>query len=233
MLQVAGVLAVVAGAGIAADVWDSDVTGQGHSLATQILAVVVTVVAGAATPLQANVNRRCSEAVGGALRGALVNFSVGVVGTSSVAAVYLGAVAPDARAALSLSGARPWMFCGGAFGAFGISMNILLPPLIGLTLSFACQVDVPVRAVLEEGYFFSAKDPRRLSANRRGLTLNRRQLTLNRRQLTLNRRQLTLNRQQLTLNRRQLTLNRRRLALSGWPMTDRSYSPAGANKAQA
>jgi len=107
--------------------------------ARTIGACALAVAAGAALPLQASVNRRCGAVVGGKLRGALVSFSGGVASLAVVVIIHAFAVAPEDARAFSLARARPWMFVGGALGAFSVSMNIALPPLIGLTLTFAAQ----------------------------------------------------------------------------------------------
>ena len=102
----------------------------------QIFLVFLLVVAGAGLTLQATVNARLREAVGSPALSALISFAVGAVPLAlAVAFGLLG------RGRLTgLAGNPWWIWIGGLFGAFYVTLSVVGVPRVGTAVVIACAV---------------------------------------------------------------------------------------------
>jgi transporter family-2 protein len=89
--------------------------------------MLLAVLAGVLMPLQAGINNRLGEAVGGALPSAFISFLVGTLALGLYLIVF--------RIPLPLGGAladTPWWYwIGGTLGAFFVAASIILVPRLG------------------------------------------------------------------------------------------------------
>lgn len=107
----------------------------------QIFLVFLLVAAGAGLTLQAAVNTRLREAVGSP---ALISFLVGAVPLAL--AVALGLLG---RGRLTgLAGNPWWMWVGGLFGAFYVTLSVVGVPRVGTAVVIACAVGGQLTAAL-------------------------------------------------------------------------------------
>lgn len=91
--------------------------------------------AGVSQPVQASLNTKLAVALGAKIRATLVSFFGGAL------CLLVQLVLLQGRAsAPSFDDARPWQFFGGAYGAYIVTMNVSLPPKIGLAASFTLQI---------------------------------------------------------------------------------------------
>ncbi|MBF0480680.1 MAG: DMT family transporter [Desulfovibrionaceae bacterium] len=89
--------------------------------------MLLAILAGILMPLQAGVNNRLGEAVGGALPSAFISFLVGTLALGVCLAV-LRIPLPFGQA---LAGAPWWCFFGGVLGAFFVAATIVLVTRLG------------------------------------------------------------------------------------------------------
>jgi transporter family-2 protein len=94
--------------------------------------IFLALAAGATMPLQAGVNLRLKQALGDPIFAALVSFGVGTLAL----AAYSFALRPAPTAAMAAS-APWWSWLGGLFGAFFVSVIIILAAQLGATASMA------------------------------------------------------------------------------------------------
>ena len=110
----------------------------------QISLVFLLVIGGAGLTLQAAVNTRLREAVGSPALSALVSFAVGAV--PLMLAVALGLFG---RGRLTgLAGNPWWMWIGGLFGAFYVTLSVVGVPRVGTAVVIACAVGGQLTAAL-------------------------------------------------------------------------------------
>ena len=94
--------------------------------------IFLALAAGATMPLQAGVNLRLKQALGDPIFAALVSFGVGTLAL----AAYSFVLRPVPTAAMAAS-APWWSWLGGLFGAFFVSVIIVLAAQLGATASMA------------------------------------------------------------------------------------------------
>lgn len=110
----------------------------------QILLVLLLVLAGAGLTLQAAVNTRLREAVGSPALSALISFLVGAIPLALAASVGL-----LGRGRLTgLTGSPWWIWVGGLFGAFYVTLSVLGVPRVGAAVVIACVVAGQLAAAL-------------------------------------------------------------------------------------
>ena len=110
----------------------------------QIGLVLLLVLAGSGLTLQAAVNARLREAVGSPVLSALISFLVGAVPLALAASAgMLG------RGRLTgLAGNPWWMWIGGLFGAFYVTLSVVGVPRVGAAVVIACAVGGQLAAAL-------------------------------------------------------------------------------------
>lgn len=91
--------------------------------------------AGCSQPVQASINTHLAIALGAKIRATLASFVGGSLCLLAQLVLIEGFRVPSFDDQV-----RPWMFVGGVYGAFIVSMNVLLPPKIGLATSFTLQI---------------------------------------------------------------------------------------------
>lgn len=110
----------------------------------QILIVLFLVLGGIGLTMQAAVNTRLREAVGSPVLGALISFLVGTIPLAL--AVAMGVLG---RGRLTGLGGQPWwMWIGGLFGAFWVTLAIVGVPRVGAAVVIACGVFGQMAAAL-------------------------------------------------------------------------------------
>ncbi len=110
----------------------------------QILIVLFLVLGGIGLTVQAAVNARLREAVGSPVLGALISFLVGIVPLAL--AVAMGVLG---RGRLTGLGVQPWwIWVGGLFGAFWVTLAIVGVPRVGAAVVIACGVFGQMAAAL-------------------------------------------------------------------------------------
>ncbi len=94
--------------------------------------ILLALAAGATMPMQAGVNLRLKQALGDPIFAALVSFGVGTLAL----AVYAFVLRPVPT--VSMAATAPWWsWLGGLFGAFFVSVIIILAAQLGATASMA------------------------------------------------------------------------------------------------
>lgn len=96
------------------------------------LFVILALLAGATMPLQAGVNLRLKQALTDPAWASLVSFAVGTIAL----AVYCFAAKPMPTMVMA-TGAPWWAWLGGLFGAFFVTVVIVLAQTLGATTSMA------------------------------------------------------------------------------------------------
>ena len=110
----------------------------------QILLVLLLILAGSGLTLQAAVNARLREAVGSPVLSALISFLVGAVPLALAASAGL-----LGRGRLTGLGDSPWwMWMGGLFGAFYVTLSVVGVPRVGTAVVIACAVGGQLTAAL-------------------------------------------------------------------------------------
>lgn len=94
--------------------------------------VLFALLAGATMPLQAGVNLRLKQALADPVWASLISFTVGTIAL----AIYAFATRPLPTMAMAAS-APWWAWGGGLFGAFFVTVIILLAANLGATTSMA------------------------------------------------------------------------------------------------
>jgi bacterial/archaeal transporter family-2 protein len=101
---------------------------------TSVLLLLFAVVAGSFLPMQAGVNARLAQFVGGAVRASMISFAVGAVALFLVVAVFY-------RSEHSHATAAPWWaWIGGLLGAFYVTSTVVVPVRIGAAAFFGILV---------------------------------------------------------------------------------------------
>ncbi len=110
----------------------------------QIGIILLLMLGGVGLTLQAAVNARLREAVGAPVLSALISFLVGAVPLGILAA--LGAFG---RGRLSDLGGNPWwIWIGGLFGAFYVTLAVIGVPRVGAAVVISCAVFGQMAAAL-------------------------------------------------------------------------------------
>ena len=99
------------------------------------LYILLAVLAGAMLPVQGGVNAELAKWVQSPLRSGFVSFAVGAL-TLLLTTLFLGPW-PSLNA---VTKAPPWVWVGGALGAFYVSTVILLAPKLGALLTFSLLI---------------------------------------------------------------------------------------------
>jgi transporter family-2 protein len=122
---------------------------------TGLLLLLFAVVAGAFLPLQAGVNARLAQFVGGPVRASMISFLVG-------AAVLFLVVAVFYRGGGQRAGDAPWWaWVGGALGAFYVTSTVIVPVRIGAAAFFGILVAAQlVTSVLADQFGWLAFEQR-------------------------------------------------------------------------
>jgi len=94
--------------------------------------VILALLAGATMPIQAGVNLRLKQALGDPVFAALISFAVG----TAALAVYAFLMRPTPTAAMA-STAPWWAWTGGLYGAFFVSVIVVLAAQLGATTTMA------------------------------------------------------------------------------------------------
>jgi bacterial/archaeal transporter family-2 protein len=101
---------------------------------TGVLLLLFAVVAGCFLPMQAGVNARLAEFVGGPVRASMISFAVGAVALFLVVVVFYRS--EDHHA----SGAPWWAWLGGFLGAFYVTSTVVVPVRVGAAAFFGILV---------------------------------------------------------------------------------------------
>ncbi|HEX3806729.1 MAG TPA: DMT family transporter [Gaiellaceae bacterium] len=101
---------------------------------TGLLLVLFAVVAGVFLPLQAGVNTRLAQFVGGPVRASMVSFGVGAIALLIVVLLFYRSGGVDARHA------PWWAWIGGFLGAFYVTATLVVPVRIGAAAFFGILV---------------------------------------------------------------------------------------------
>lgn len=101
---------------------------------TGLLLLLFTVVAGSFLPMQAGVNARLAQFVGGPVRASMVSFGVGAVALFLIVLLFY-------RSEGHRAGAAPWWaWAGGLLGAFYVTSTVVVPVRIGAAAFFGILV---------------------------------------------------------------------------------------------
>ena len=100
---------------------------------TALLLLLFAVVAGSFLPLQAGVNARLAQFVGGPVRASLISFVVGAVVLFVVVVVFY-------RGSERGGHAPWWAWIGGGLGAFYVVSTVVVPVRIGAAAFFGILV---------------------------------------------------------------------------------------------
>jgi bacterial/archaeal transporter family-2 protein len=100
---------------------------------TALMLLVFAVVAGSFLPLQAGVNARLAQFVGGPVRASLISFVVGAVVLFVVVVVFY-------RGGERGGHAPWWAWIGGGLGAFYVVSTVVVPVRIGAAAFFGILV---------------------------------------------------------------------------------------------
>ena len=100
---------------------------------TALLLLLFAVVAGSFLPLQASVNARLAQFVGGPVRASLISFVVGAVVLFVVVVVFY-------RGSERGGHAPWWAWIGGGLGAFYVVSTVVVPVRIGAAAFFGILV---------------------------------------------------------------------------------------------
>jgi transporter family-2 protein len=95
--------------------------------------ILLALVAGAGMPLQAGINMRLRQSLGGSTLAALVSFAVGTL----CLLAYVLATRTPMPSAGSVSGVPWWGWTGGALGAFFVFSSIVLAAQLGAAATMA------------------------------------------------------------------------------------------------
>jgi len=110
----------------------------------QLGIIVLLMLSGVGLTLQAAVNARLREAVGAPVLSALISFLVGAVPLGILAALGV-----FGRGRLTDLGGNPWwIWIGGLFGAFYVTLAVIAVPRVGAAVVIACAVFGQMAAAL-------------------------------------------------------------------------------------
>ena len=136
---------------------------------TSLLLLLFAVVAGACLPIQAGVNARLAQFVGGPVRASAISFTVGAICLAVVVALFY-------RSGGHRAGDAPvWAWVGGALGAVFVTSSVVVPVRIGAAAFFGIVVAAQlITSVLADQYgwlSFEQKDVTPLRALGVGLLI--------------------------------------------------------------
>ena len=110
----------------------------------QIVIVLMLTLAGVGLTLQSAVNARLREAVGAPVLSALISFLVGAAALGLMAALGV-----FGRGRLTELGGSPWwIWIGGLFGAFYVTLAVIGVPRVGTAVVISCAVFGQMAAAL-------------------------------------------------------------------------------------
>jgi bacterial/archaeal transporter family-2 protein len=136
---------------------------------TGLLLLLFAIVAGACLPIQAGVNARLAQFVGGPVRASAISFTIGAICLALVVALFY-------RSGGHRAGDAPWWaWIGGALGAVFVTSSVVVPVRIGAAAFFGIVVAAQlVTSVLADQYgwlSFEQKDVTPLRALGVGLLI--------------------------------------------------------------
>jgi bacterial/archaeal transporter family-2 protein len=136
---------------------------------TGLLLLLFAIVAGACLPIQAGINARLAQFVGGPVRASAISFTIGAICLIVVVALFY-------RSADQRAGDAPWWaWIGGALGAVFVTSSVVVPVRIGAAAFFGIVVAAQlVTSVLADQYgwlSFEQKDVTPLRALGVGLLI--------------------------------------------------------------
>jgi transporter family-2 protein len=134
-----------------------------------LLLLLFAIVAGACLPIQAGVNARLAQFVGGPVRASAISFTIGAICLALVVALFY-------RSGGQRAGDAPWWaWIGGALGAVFVTSSVVVPVRIGAAAFFGIVVAAQlVTSVLADQYgwlSFEQKDVTPLRALGVGLLI--------------------------------------------------------------
>jgi transporter family-2 protein len=101
---------------------------------TSLLLLLFAIVAGSFLPLQAAVNAKLADYVGGPVRASAISFTVGAICLAIVVALFY-------RSGGHRAGHAPWWaWIGGALGAVFVTSSVVVPVRIGAAAFFGIVV---------------------------------------------------------------------------------------------
>ncbi len=104
--------------------------------------LIVALLGGIGLAVQPPTNAALGRSIGSVLLAALVSFAIGTI---LLIGVWLLA---DRTPIANLRGARPWMFLGGAYGAFFVSAAAFAAPRLGLASMLTIMIATQLIAAL-------------------------------------------------------------------------------------
>lgn len=107
------------------------------SFAALLPLLLLTVLGGAALPVQAGINARLGRELGSPLFGALMSFLVGTI--SLILVILLTRAFPTATGA-SVAKIPAWVWVGGLIGAVYVTLALLAAPRLGFALFTAAAI---------------------------------------------------------------------------------------------
>lgn len=117
---------------------------SGYNAPMQIGIILLLMLGGVGLTVQAAVNARLREAVGGPVLSALLSFLVGSVALGAL--LLLGVLG---RGRVTGLGDGPWwMWVGGLFGAFYVTLAVVGVPRVGAAVVISCAVFGQMAAAL-------------------------------------------------------------------------------------
>jgi transporter family-2 protein len=125
---------------------------------TGLLLLLFAVVAGSFLPLQAAVNAKLAEFVGGPVRASAISFTVGAICLAIVVVLFY-------RSGGHRAGNAPWWaWIGGALGAVFVTSSVVVPVRIGAAAFFGIVVAAQlVTSVLIDQYGLLSFTQRQIS----------------------------------------------------------------------
>ncbi|MDX6451106.1 MAG: bacterial/archaeal transporter family-2 protein [Gaiellaceae bacterium] len=125
---------------------------------TSLLLLLFAIVAGSFLPLQAAVNAKLAEFVGGPVRASAISFTVGAICLAIVVLLFY-------RSGGHRAGSAPWWaWIGGALGAVFVTSSVVLPVRIGAAAFFGIVVAAQlVTSVLIDQYGLLSFTQRQIS----------------------------------------------------------------------
>ncbi|OIQ15341.1 MAG: hypothetical protein BM557_11780 [Flavobacterium sp. MedPE-SWcel] len=103
---------------------------------SQLLYIVLAIVAGAVLPLQAGLNVQLGKSVSQSVFAAFASFLVGSLGLL----IYLFIIKFDFSLVVNVKSVSPVVWIAGLLGAFYVTAVIVLAPKLGTTLTFSLVV---------------------------------------------------------------------------------------------
>ena len=107
-----------------------------QKMKTQVLLIILAILAGAVLPLQAGLNVQLGKSVHQPIFAAFASFLIGTIGLL----VYLLLVKFDFSSIAQTKTVSPWVWIAGILGAFYVAAVIILAPRLGVALTFVLVV---------------------------------------------------------------------------------------------